>query len=90
MCLGVPALVEQVGDGVATVDVTGARREVCTLLLGDGVAPGDWVLVHVGFAMALIDEDEAHRTLDLLAQAVGALDREGGGATRPERSDRPA
>lgn len=74
MCLGVPGRVESLDTSAseAVVDVDGARREVCTLLLEDGVAVGDWVLVHVGFAMARIDETEARRTLDLLREAIAA------------------
>jgi len=76
MCLGVPGRVEELDPAAASavVDVEGARRSVCTLLLGDDVGPGDWVLVHVGFAMARIDEAEATATLDLLAAAVAAED----------------
>ena len=56
----------------AHIDVSGAGREVSTLLLADPVAVGDWLLVHVGFALARIDEDEATATLDLLAEALEA------------------
>ena len=74
MCLGVPGRVEELDPAAASavVDVEGARRGVCTLLLGDDLRVGDWVLVHVGFAMARIDEAEAAITLDLLARAVAA------------------
>lgn len=84
MCLGVPGRIEVLDPAAASavVDVDGARRSVCTLLLGDTLRVGDWVLVHVGFAMALIDEQEAAATLDLLASAIasghGALERSPG------------
>ena len=70
MCLGIPGQVVDVGThrpDQATVDVGGVRREVDVSLLADEpVDPGAWVLVHVGFALARIDEDEARRELDRL------------------------
>jgi hydrogenase expression/formation protein HypC len=70
MCLAIPGeIVEIAEDGgdLATVEVAGVRRAVNVGLLGaDRVAPGDWVLVHVGFAMSKIDEAEAAATLELL------------------------
>jgi hydrogenase expression/formation protein HypC len=66
MCLAIPAQVLEIlsaADARARVDVGGARREVNTALLDVALAPGDWVLVHVGFAMAKIDETEALLTL---------------------------
>jgi hydrogenase expression/formation protein HypC len=67
MCLGIPGqLVEVVDEAghLAKVDVSGVRRVISTrLLAADPPAVGDWVLVHVGFAMARIDEDEAFATL---------------------------
>lgn len=52
---------------LAWVDVGGARRKVSIALLdGEDVQPGDWVLVHVGFALSKLDEEEAQATLELL------------------------
>ncbi len=52
---------------LAWVDVAGARRKVSIALLdGEDVGPGDWVLVHVGFALSKLDEAEAQATLELL------------------------
>ncbi|GAA2453844.1 HypC/HybG/HupF family hydrogenase formation chaperone [Actinomadura vinacea] len=70
MCLGIPGEIVELspdrGD-LAKVEVAGVRRAVNIGLLGpDEIAPGDWVLVHVGFAMSKIDEAEAAATLDLL------------------------
>ncbi len=73
MCLAIPARVTEVlGDArdLVKVDVAGARRSVNILLLDDDVAAGDWVLVHVGFAMAKIDEAEAMLTIQAL-QSMG-------------------
>ena len=68
MCLGIPAEVVGGTDrpDLAVVDVTGVRRTVNVGLLDD-VRPGDWVLVHVGFALSKIDEAEARAALDMLA-----------------------
>lgn len=69
MCLAVPGrILERVDDLSAKVDFGGVRRVVSTAFTPDA-EPGDWVLVHVGFALAQIDEDEAQRTLELLDEA---------------------
>jgi hydrogenase expression/formation protein HypC len=68
MCLGIPAQLVSLGpDGLATAEVSGVRREVSTALVPEA-RPGDWVLVHVGFALHTIDEAEAERTLALLEE----------------------
>jgi hydrogenase expression/formation protein HypC len=68
VCLGIPGEVVELVDEnrhLAKVDVAGVRRNINIGLLEDeSVAPGDWVLIHVGFAMAKIDEDEAQRALE--------------------------
>ncbi len=69
MCLGIPGrLVELMEDDhLARVDVNGVGRIINVALLADeALASGDWVLIHVGFAMSKIDEDEARQTLDAL------------------------
>jgi hydrogenase expression/formation protein HypC len=77
MCLAIPGLVVEMVDPVnqiAKVDVVGVRRNInVSLLTGDdggGVGPGDWVLIHVGFAISRIDEAEADATRELL-EAMG-------------------
>lgn len=79
MCIGIPGqIVERLDDGSAKVDVCGVQRDVNLTLVGDA-AVGQWVLVHVGFAMSIIDEAEARDTLDALQNMfevepdVGAL-----------------
>lgn len=86
MCLGIPGQIVEIRDAVhhlGVVDVEGVRRDVSLALLNGGdpastcdmdqaVGPGDWVLVHVGFAMARIDEHEAAETLRAL-RALGDL-----------------
>jgi hydrogenase expression/formation protein HypC len=70
MCLGIPGQIIDIVDDVnyiAKVEVSGVRRNVSIALLGtEGIAPGDWVLIHVGFAMSKIDEVEARETMKLL------------------------
>ena len=72
MCLAIPGQVVEIVDAenrLATVEVAGVRRKVNICLLDDengGVGPGDWVLIHVGFAIAQVDEEEARATRDLL------------------------
>jgi hydrogenase expression/formation protein HypC len=76
MCLGIPGCIIKIDDRddmVATVDVCGVRRSINISCIVDDEHPvdgcvGDWVLVHVGFAMARIDADEAARTLEILAE----------------------
>ena len=78
MCVGVPAQVVEPVDmrtRQAIVEVSGVRRSVDVSLIvddaGGGLAVGEWVLLHVGFAMAVIDEEEARRTLELLTLLGG-------------------
>ncbi len=65
MCLAVPGQVREINGTMATVDIAGVRREVC-LDLVEGVKVGSYVLVHVGFALETVDEDEARETLRFL------------------------
>jgi hydrogenase expression/formation protein HypC len=72
VCLAIPGQVIEFVDEanrLAKVDVAGVRRTVNVGLLDaedGGARPGDWVLIHVGFALSKVDEDEAHATLELL------------------------
>lgn len=56
MCVGLPAKIVRIQDGMALVDASGARREVSAELLSD-IDPGDYVMVHAGVAIAKITED---------------------------------
>jgi hydrogenase expression/formation protein HypC len=80
MCLGIPGEVVEIVDArrqLAKVDVAGVRRNVNYGLLEDeGIAPGDWVLIHVGFAMSKIDEEEADRAMAGLQMMGQAYDDE--------------
>ncbi len=70
MCLGIPGQVIDIVDdanSIAKVNVSGVKRNVnVALVRPEGIGPGDWVLIHVGFAMSKIDEHEAHETLQAL------------------------
>lgn len=71
MCLGIPGEVVELHAGhpdLAKVEVSGVRRAInIGLLEGEEINPGDWILIHVGFALSKIDEREAQAALDFLA-----------------------
>jgi hydrogenase expression/formation protein HypC len=78
MCLAIPGQIIEIVDEdkrLAKVDVAGVKRNVNIGLLdaddGGGVGPGDWVLIHVGFAMSKVDEDEALATR-LMLEGMGS------------------
>jgi hydrogenase expression/formation protein HypC len=74
MCLAIPARVVELHDGdQAVVDLGGVRKTI-SLALVDDVAPGDYVILHVGYALAKLDPEEAERTLALFAAAGLPLD----------------
>lgn len=70
MCLGIPGQIIDIVDdenSIAKVDVSGVRRNVSVALVRpEGIEAGDWVLIHVGFAMSKIDEAEARETMKAL------------------------
>jgi hydrogenase expression/formation protein HypC len=67
-----PARIVEREDGdQAIADFGGVKRPVSLALL-EGIEVGDWVIVHVGYALSRLDPDEAERTLDLLREAVAA------------------
>jgi len=75
MCLAIPARVVDLPEpGVALVDVGGVQKRISLALVED-VACGDYVIVHVGYALTRLDPEEAQRTLDIFAQA-GLTDQE--------------
>ncbi|HUI22293.1 MAG TPA: HypC/HybG/HupF family hydrogenase formation chaperone [Methylocella sp.] len=83
MCLGIPGCITKIDDAenmLATVDVCGVRRQINLCCIVDEEHPlescvGDWVLVHVGFAMSRINEAEAAETLKILHE-LGEMQRE--------------
>lgn len=83
MCLAIPGQVIEFVDSanqIAKVDVVGVRRNVNVGLLADddggGAVPGDWVLIHVGFALSKVDEEEAKATLGLLERMGAEYEQE--------------
>lgn len=72
MCLALPCrIVELCGDEKAVIDVSGMRKEI-SLALVEGVGIGDYVIVHVGYALNKLEPDEAARTLALFAELGGS------------------
>ncbi len=72
MCLGIPGRVLDTRDDrglcMGTVDFGGVRREICLAYVAQEVQPGDYVIVHVGFAISKVDEVEARRTFEVLKE----------------------
>ena len=78
MCLAIPGQIVEITDEanrLASVDVVGVHRTVNVGLL-DGAEPGDWVLIHVGFALSRVDEEEAAATLRLLERMGAEYEQE--------------
>jgi hydrogenase expression/formation protein HypC len=90
MCLGIPGEVVEIQEDhpdLAKVDVSGVRRTINIGLLADeGVSCGDWVLIHVGFAMSKIDEEEARSALEFL-ETLGKAYQDEMDALRDSRID---
>jgi len=68
MCLAIPSEIVEIREKMATVDVSGIRREVSLLLLPEEASLGDYVLVHAGFAIHKIDKEAAEEALKLFAE----------------------
>ncbi len=69
MCVGLPAKIVTMKDGMAVVDASGAKREISTELL-ENVEPGDYVMVHAGIAIAKIQEDEEEEADEFLEELL--------------------
>ena len=85
MCLASPGQLVEIlpeRDNLALVDVVGVRRKIdIGLLAEEGARPGDWVLIHVGFAMCRISEDDAReqmRILNMMGEQAAALEEAAG------------
>lgn len=72
MCLAVPAQLVSINDTIGTISLTGATRD-CSLLLVPEAKVGDWLLVHAGFAVQIVDEEEAKATMEAF-QELEALE----------------
>ena len=74
MCLAIPSRITKIENNMATIDVEGVQRQASLLLLEDARV-GDYVIVHAGFAIQKLDEAAAQEPLDLLREAIAAVDK---------------
>ena len=74
MCLAIPSKITKIENNMATIDVQGVQREASLMLLEDARV-GDYVIVHAGFAISKLDQAAAQETLDLLREAIDAVDK---------------
>ena len=75
MCLSIPSKIVVIDeDNVATVDTMGVKRQVSLDLMPNEVAVGDYILIHVGFAMSKIDEEEALQSLEAYQEILEMMD----------------
>jgi hydrogenase expression/formation protein HypC len=75
MCLAVPGIIIEKQDMMATVDIRGVTRQVSLMLLPTA-GVGEYVLIHAGFAVQTIDEEEAQRTLELFKELEAYAENE--------------
>ena len=77
MCLSIPSKIVEIDeDNMATVDTMGIKRMVSLDLMLDEVGLGDYILIHVGFAMSKIDEAEALQSLEVYQEMLEAMEEE--------------
>lgn len=77
MCLSIPSKIVKIEeDNVAVVETMGVRRKVSLDLMADEVEIGDYVLIHIGFAMGRIDEEDALESLKVYEEMIIAMDEE--------------
>lgn len=74
MCLGVPMQVVSIDGTDVVAEIDGVRREASIMMLGEEVAVGDFVIVHAGFAISRLDEEEARETLALMRKVYAPED----------------
>jgi hydrogenase expression/formation protein HypC len=67
MCIGVPMQILEKKNGTGIVEINGVKREIGLMLLED-IDVGDWVIVHAGFAISKLEDEEAEETMDLLKE----------------------
>ncbi|MBP1751462.1 MAG: hydrogenase assembly chaperone hypC/hupF [Geobacteraceae bacterium] len=70
MCLAVPMQVVRIEGGMAIAEVDGVRREASLMMLSEEIKEGDYILIHAGFAISRLDEDEALETLELMRDCL--------------------
>ena len=77
MCLSIPSKIVEIDeDNMATVNTMGIKRQVSLDLMLDEVGIGDYILIHVGFAMSKIDEAEALQSLEVYREMLEAMEEE--------------
>ena len=76
MCLAIPALIKSIEDKEAEVEIGGITRRI-SLWLTPEARVGDYVLVHTGYAINILDQEEAEETLTLLEEIAGVAEEEG-------------
>jgi len=77
MCLAIPSKVLSIDENnIAEVDTLGVKRKVSLMLLNEPVKIGDYVLIHVGFAMEKIDPEEAEKSLSLFKEIIEEMNSE--------------
>lgn len=74
MCLGVPMQVVSITDGEIVAEIDGVKREASLMLLDEAVAVGDFVIVHAGFAISKLDEEDARVTLQMMREVFNPED----------------
>lgn len=68
MCLGVPMRVVSVGEDEVVAEIDGVRKDASLMLLDEEVKEGDFIIVHAGFAISKLDEEDARETLRLMRE----------------------
>ena len=76
MCVAIPSKIIKIEDTKALVDVYGAQREISLLLLEDSVDVGDYVIIHAGFAIQKLQEDDAKESLNMISQYLKETDND--------------
>lgn len=74
MCVGIPAEIIECDEISAIVDISGTRREISMMTLEEKCKPGDWVLVHAGFAMTVLEPEEARETLQMMLDMADEME----------------
>ena len=87
MCVGIPSKIVRIDDSMALIEVLGAQREVSLLLLDEEVQLGDCVIVHAGFAIRKIQEEDAYENLRLMKKMFG-VEHEVSPSVSPRKTSR--
>ncbi len=72
MCLAVPMQVVRIEGGMAIAEVDGVRREASLMMLSEEIKEGDYILIHAGFAISKLDEEDAEETLRVFRELLDA------------------